>query len=72
LAIGVLLGLVQQFEPALLELRVGERDRQRRRRGDMDNACPEALVAVHAEARSVASDGEAQERFGRLVRNTGP
>ena len=68
----MLLILVQQFEPALLELRVAKRDRQRRRRGDTDNARPEALVAVDPESRSVASVGDAQERFGCRVGNSGP
>jgi hypothetical protein len=68
----MLLSLVQQFEPALFEARVAKGDRQRRRGGDTDDARPEALVAVHPEARSVASVGEAQEPFGCRVGNSGP
>jgi hypothetical protein len=68
----MLLVLVQQCEPALLELRVSERDRQRRRRGDTDDARAEALVTVHPESRSVASVAEAQERFCCRIRNSAP
>ena len=63
----MLLVLVQQFEPALLELRVGKRDRQRGRGSDTDKARPEAFVSINPESRSVASVGDAQERFGRGV-----
>jgi len=68
----MLLVLVQQREPALLELRVRKRDRQHHRCRDTDDARPEALVTVHPESRSVPNAGEAQERFGCRVGNSGP